>query len=69
MQQSINVPVFISSLTFLCLFLCKCNEKYVKTIMYVKIFFHLFFLHKFSPMTWGMKPHIRGFCSPRYGGF
>ncbi len=20
------------------------------------------------PLTWGMKPHIRGFCSPRRGG-
>ena len=24
---------------------------------------------KFSPTAWGMKPHIRGFCSPRRGGF
>ena len=23
---------------------------------------------KFSPTAWGMKPHIRGFCSPRRGG-
>lgn len=58
MQQSINVPIFISSLTFLCLFLCKCNEKYVKTIMYVKIFFHLSFFCINSPHSVGNEtPH------------
>ena len=24
---------------------------------------------KILPLAWGMKPHIRGFCSPRCGGF
>ena len=57
MQLSINVPVFISSLTFLCLFLCKCNEKYVKTIMYVKIFFHLFFCINFPHDVGNETPH------------
>ncbi len=58
MQQSINVPAFISSLTFLCLFLCKCNEKYVKTIMYVKIFFHLsFFCINFPHSVGNETPH------------
>ena len=24
---------------------------------------------KILPLAWGIKPHIRGFCSPRCGGF
>ena len=32
--------------------------------MYHAVLHHL----KSPPTPWGMKPHIRGFCSPRCGG-
>ena len=30
--------------------------------------YHSVLHHLKSPTPWGMKPHIRGFCSPRCGG-
>ena len=31
-------------------------------------FFDEYYLINIFPLTWGMKPHIRGSCSPRRGG-